>query len=370
MKIVLVNTHLDPVSGGGYAHRTFALANELKRAGHHVVLVATDYMFGDAARQATLGFETIVFRCVWPRFFVPLLNRNSLNEILNGAGLVHLMGHWSVLNVQIAKAARGLGIHYVVCPAGALPPIGRSKSIKSVFHAAYGKSMIEGARYIIAITEKERQELAEFGIPADQVRVIPNGIPRDYLSSVDPKPFRDAQRLGDTPYILFVGRLNEIKGPDILLEAYINVGLWQNGIRLVFAGPDEGMREKLERRAQAAGVREGVLFTGYIDNESKRQAYCGCLFLAVPSRSEAMSLVALEAAACGKPVMLTESCGFDEVATVGGGLVTPATAADVGVALQTMVAMSTEERQMAGAKLREYVTSQFTWPVLIKKLFS
>ncbi len=370
MKIVLVNTHLDPVTGGGYAHRTFALANELKRAGHHVVLVATDYMFGDSARQATQDFETIVFRCLWPRFFVPISNRTSLQTLLQGAGLVHLMGYWSILNVRVAQEARRLRIPYVICPAGALPPIGRSRLVKRVFHAVYGKSMLEGARHIIAITVKEKKELADFGVPFERIRVIPNGIPRAYSGEVDSQPFREAYGLGEAPYILFVGRLNDIKGPDILLEAYIGEKLGSQGIRLVFAGPDEGLQAKLKKRAVQAGLVDRVLFTGFIDNENKRRAYCGSLFLAVPSRSEAMSLVVLEAAACGKPVLLTDRCGFDEVGEVGGGMVTPATVAGIRVALQKMMAMSMEERQAAGAKLRDYVTQHFTWPALIQQLLA
>ncbi len=61
--------------------------------------------------------------------------------------------------------------------------------------------------------------------------------------------FRSRYRLGNDPFIMFIGRLNHIKGPDLLLQAFCNVRDKLNGYHLVFAGPDGGMLRELKHIA-------------------------------------------------------------------------------------------------------------------------
>ena len=343
MKIVLGNTHLDPSTGGGYAHRTFALAHALKELGHDVCLVATDYNFGPPALNETAGFNTVLLRTLVSRFFVPAFDQTQLDIALQNASLVHLMGHWSVLNIWLARHAKKQSIPYVVCPAGALPPFGRSKFIKALFHFLFGKRLLRDAAKVIAVTAKEAANLAAFGVPSEKILIVPNGVPEHFFAVTRSDEVRNQPTLSSAPYILFVGRLNPIKGPDLLLQAYLKSGLATRGIHLDLAGPDEGMKESLAYAAREAGVETSVHFLGFLDQQSKQRAYSGALFLAIPSRSEAMSLVALEAAAMGRPVLLTDCCGFDEVASIGGGLVVPVDANAISEALLKLTAFPPAE---------------------------
>lgn len=368
MKIALVNTHLDPRTGGGYAHRTFELARALRKLGHEVLLVATDYKFGPDAVSETKGYGTILFRTLMSRFFVPELNREQTNLALASVSLVHLMGYWSVLNVWLARKAVARGIPYVVCPAGALPPIGRSRLLKHLFHLLVGKRMIRDAKRVIAVTAKEAMELREFGVNGDKIDIVPNGVPEHFFAQANADGIRPKLGVGTAPYILFVGRLNPIKGPDLLLEAYLASDAPELGIHLVLAGPDEGLRNSLQKIANLARASGLVHFPGFLNQDEKQQAYAGCLFLAVPSRSEAMSLVALEAAAMGRPVLMTDCCGFDEVAEIGGGLVVPADSSKIALGIKSLLARPSAERDGMGTRLRDHVQSKYTWHELASSL--
>jgi glycosyltransferase involved in cell wall biosynthesis len=104
--------------------------------------------------------------------------------------------------------------------------------------------------------------------------------------------------------------------------------------------------------------------------ESERTAaYQRAIFLVVPSRAEAMSLVALECGAAGTPVLLTDRCGFDEVEAIGGGRVVPATVEGLRDGLNAMLNQRTTLAE-AGERLRAYVERNYAWPAIVKKLVS
>src|SRR5207244_3542166 len=131
--------------------------------------------------------------------------------------------------------------------------------------------------------------------------------------------------LREHPFILFVGRLNPIKGPDLLLEAFGRLRHELRNYRLVFAGPDEDMLSDLRLLAARFSIQDRVHFVGYLGGDDKARAYRAAELVVVPSRQEAMSIVILEAAITARPVLATDKCGLEEIETIGGGRAVPAT---------------------------------------------
>jgi glycosyltransferase involved in cell wall biosynthesis len=265
----------------------------------------------------------------------------------------------------VRRAARRLGKPWVVCPAGALPLYGRSKWLKRGYNAFGGRALVAQAAGWVAITRRETADFAPYGVEPHRVDVIPNGIePADYIQG-DPLAFRARLSLGAGRIVLFVGRLNAIKGPDLLLEAFLSRARSLGSVQLVFVGPDGGMRAELETRARAEGLAERVRFAGWLGGADKVAAYRAADLVVVPSRQEAMSLVALEAGACAKPVLLTDRCGFDEAGTSGGARIVGADARAIGAALAELL----ERGQLVqmGERLRNLVHSDFTWDAAVRR---
>jgi glycosyltransferase involved in cell wall biosynthesis len=161
-----------------------------------------------------------------------------------------------------------------------------------------------------------------------------------------------------------MGRLNPIKGPDLLLEAFCSIAHKHPELHLVFAGPDGGLLGSLQKMTQERGLADRVHFIGYIAGRDKVEAYRAADLLVIPSRQEAMSIVVLEAGIVGTPVLLTNRCGFDEVATVGGGQVVAATAIDLAAGLDSLLADRTALKAM-GERLQARVRQNFTWEVIV-----
>lgn len=362
MRVLSVNSLIGPVSGGGTAERTVQLARAMARSGMQVRVLATDA--GLRARPDVGRAELALLACANERFIIPRAN-GEIERSVAQSDVVHLCNHWTVLNLMVRRAARRLGKPYVVCPAGSLPLFGRSKWLKQAYNALGGRSLVEQASAWVAITRREAADFAAYGVDPRKVEVIPNGVePADYVAG-DPAGFRERFAPGASRIVLFVGRLNAIKGPDLLLAAFLSRAGSLASAHLVFVGPDGGMRAALEAGARAHPAGERVAFAGWLGGTDKVAAFRAADLVVIPSRQEAMSLVALEAGACGKPVLLTDRCGFDEAAASGGARVVAAQADALGEALAEL--MERAPLAQMGERLRRMVLAEYTWEAAVKR---
>jgi glycosyltransferase involved in cell wall biosynthesis len=367
MRVLNVNSLIDPVSGGGTTERTLQISKALYVAGYDVTVLGINVGLADRPSILPSGVQLILLRCLNDRFHIPLVSWSWLRKMVGTFDIIHMMGHWSLLNALVAQAARLEGIPYVVCPAGALPVFGRSSVLKRIYNFLLGRRLVRYASAWIAVTEDERLHFVDYGVAQEDVTVIPNGIsPDDYLDQQN-NVNAGAGLAWNVPYILFMGRLNPIKGPDLLLDAFVQVAQKWPDLQLVFSGPDGGMLGVLRERAALLGVESRVHFPGFMSGSNKISVYRNAKFLVIPSRSEAMSIVVLEAGACKIPVVLTDQCGFKSVQSVGGGLVVSPDASSIALALDRLLSAQAGELSRMGADLHNYVMASFTWSAIILK---
>jgi glycosyltransferase involved in cell wall biosynthesis len=267
MKILNVNTTIDPITGGGSAERTLQLSRALNRAGHQCVILTINTGLSPAYLQQCRdwGVEVVVLPSLWKRFYIPKPSQRLIEKLVAGADVVSLMNHWTFINALVYRSIKKFSKPYTVCPAGALPIFGRSKGLKKLYNHLIGRKMVVDANGHIAIAPNEIDQFKSYGVSPDKVSVIPNGIdPCDYPES-DGKKFRARYGIGDAPFILFLGRLNSIKGPDMLLEAFCMCSQDERmeKYHLVFAGPDGGMLNELRRMVKVSGERQSSFYRSY-----------------------------------------------------------------------------------------------------------
>jgi glycosyltransferase involved in cell wall biosynthesis len=183
-----------------------------------------------------------------------------------------------------------------------------------MFHVFLGRDFVRGARYLIATSERERQELLG-DVESSRVVIRRNGI------DLPEKPLTRGhfrRRWGipnDTKLILFLGRLVSKKSPDLLLKAFAqwrqNAPGEQDAV-LVMAGPEEGdgFLPRLKAMADQFKLKERVLFVGPLYDDDKWSAYRDADLFVLPSQNENFGNTAAEAAACGTPVIVTDRCGI------------------------------------------------------------
>lgn len=365
IRILNVNDTLDLKTGGGTAERTFQMSRFLARQGAfcEVLTIASEQL--DKQRiEALKPAKVSVLPCLWRRFNVPRWNWQTIRRAVEEADLIHLMGHWSVLNAMAYLAIRRAAKPYVVCPAGALPLFGRSKWLKRFYNLVIGNAIIANASGWIAVTEGEFPQFEAYGIPSSRVTVIPNGVSEEDFPVVDAFEFKRRYGLPDAPMILFMGRLNLIKGPDLLLQAFLSARQSFPEYHLVFAGPDGGMLADLRETVERAGASGIVHFPGYLGGADKSAAYRMASLLVVPSRQEAMSIVAIEAGICGVPALLTDQCGFEKIRSLDARLEVPASVAGIADGLTGLLA-EPEVLQKLSPLWSSFVERNYSWEALV-----
>jgi len=367
LKILHVSDAIDPSLGGGTAERTFQLALALHRANVDCTVLCTELGLGNKRKAELQGIELIAVPTLLRRFLTPLISYRRMKALVADADVIHVTGHWSVLGAMVCLIALKLGRPYVYCPAGSLRIFGRSAILKRVYNWTVGERIVRGAARCLAVTNLEREQFTEYGVDASRVELLPNGVHYSAQATVNPRAFRETYGLEDGQIILFLGRLSPIKGPDLLLAAFAKIAEKLGGAHLVFAGPDGELSGQLRDSVMAAGLSGRVSFTGFLAGQEKQDALAAASLLVVPSRQEAMSLVALEAGLCGTPVLLTDQCGFDEVQALDGGRVVAVDAVAIAEGISIML-QDPHRLAAQGQHLREAVLSSYTWDGLTQQL--
>jgi glycosyltransferase involved in cell wall biosynthesis len=356
MNVLMVNMALDAATGGGTAARTLQSARALTEIGVHCRIATTGR--GTDHWPDVPGVEVVRLRAGGGRFRVPIAGFHVLQGAVTDADVVLLVNHWTSINVAAYRATRRSRKPYVVSPAGALSLTGRSRRLKMFYDRAYGRRIIRDAAGHIAVTADEARQFEPYGIAAERVTVVPNGMPSEPPG--DPGRFRSSVGVGDAPFLLFLGRLAPIKGPDLLVRAFGRVAASCPGWHLIVAGPDDGMQHELEGLLGRVDLRARVHLVGFLDARGKSDAIAASDVVVVPSRREAMSIVVLEAAALGRPAIVTDACGIPDVATSGGGWVVPPSEDDLAAAIRAATADRAALRTK-GAVWKRYASERYSW---------
>lgn len=356
---------IDPVTGGGTAERTIQMAKHLTKAGIQASILTSDIGMHHDLMKNLAGIDVKVLPCLLPRFYIPRFDYRELKKIISGSDIVHLMNHWTLINAIVSMICIKMGKPYVVCPAGALPIYGRSRMLKKIYNALIGTKMIQKASRHIAIPDQEADQFLDYGIKPQSVDVIPNGIEPADFEAIDDRSFRLKHGLGNRPFVLFMGRLNIIKGPDLLLHALARIKTSLPDHHFVFAGPNGGMLSVLEDVTRQHGIEDRVHFIGYVGGEEKSWAYHAAELLVVPSRQEAMSIVAIEAGIAGTPVLMTDVCGFNQIDAIGAGIIVEPTIDGIQKGLAAL--KDSEKLKAMGRRLKAHILENYTWDSVIQK---
>ncbi len=160
---------------------------------------------------------------------------------------------------------------------------------------------------ILASCPAEADQLVElYGAPRERIEIVAPGVHHAFFSPGDRRGARQALGLGDHPVLLFVGRIQPLKGVDVAIEA-LAASHHHDAQLVIVGGPSgaEGDLEAAHARALVAhhGLDARVHFVEPQPHHLLSTYYRAADLCIVPSRSESFGLVALEAAACGTPVV-------------------------------------------------------------------
>ena len=179
----------------------------------------------------------------------------------------------------------------------------------------------EADRIVVASRDEQELLVRHYGADAGHIAVVPCGVNLDLFQPIDKEDAREQLGLRDDDRILlFVGRIEPLKGVDILLGAAAQVEAESDCFVLIIGGDSaaqDGEMAHLRLLASELGISERVNFLGAVDHEKLPLFYSAADVCVVPSFYESFGLVALEAMACGTPVVASRVGGL--TATVRDG---------------------------------------------------
>jgi len=231
------------------------------------------------------------------------------------------------------------------------------------------REAIATADRIIAFSDGERDDLVRlYGANRDRVEVIPCGVELDLFRPMDKGKARGELGLDDTKVLLFAGRIQPLKGLDILLKAVACLDPSDLCLLIVGGDGEGGEVARLRSLAGELGIAEKVVFLGAVEHERMPLFYNAANVCVVPSYHESFCLVAIEALACGTPVVASRVGGLATTIRHGetGYLIAELSAGAFARRLQLLLDDEELQRRM-GAAARAWV-AKYSWSAVVDRV--
>jgi len=271
------------------------------------------------------------------------------------------------------------GPHYTMPERAALPRVVTIHDLSLVEHpswhepakvAFFGRALRVAATRadaIVAVSASTADRLQALLAPRSAVHVIHHGVDHTRFRPLTPDDHDGAaldraarRRIGAVePYVAFVGTLEPRKDVPTLIRAFDRVAGARPDLSLVLAGGRGWGIDAIEAAIEAAGHRGRVHMAGYVSEEEKAALLRGAAAVAYPSLEEGFGLPALEALACGAPLVTTSGSAMAEVTGGAALLVAPGDVDALAEAMDATLAGGAEvERRRA---LGFDVAARYTW---------
>ena len=300
----------------GVGQVVYELAQRQAREGHEIHVFTSDWdkykriktkeeiIEGIHVHRCYHYFHAVNFVSFWPSVFFKLLNYNF--DVIHS----HIPGHaHAILAGFAAKIKKIRHIHTTHCPwtegyrskFGILMDfISKKTYIPILFNLTYK---------IVAITPWEIKFLLKYGTKKEKINVIPNGMSDVLYKKVKNNDFR--KRIGISEkdkLVLFFGRLNPTKGVDKLVKTAKEIIKERKNVYFVFRGPDEGMKNIVEKASREN--KNIILVKETRDKEEVVKTYQSADVYVMPSYREGLPLSIFEAFASGLPVVASPVNGI------------------------------------------------------------
>jgi glycosyltransferase involved in cell wall biosynthesis len=291
---------------GGSSKVVHDMAVRQQQEGFDVCIISIDKA-GHKPYLAIEGVEILLLKAHFLAKVFPLFSVELFKILKNRAfDCIHLHGIWnfSLLAVYIL----GISKKCILTIHGCLNPFTfKAKSFKrALFTYSFQKKCLQKINVIHVFHAKEKQYVVDYlGFEHKNIKIIPNGIDLKNTEVFDNQRFK-------TKNVLYLSRLDPIKGLDLLLPAFKIVLEKIPDAKLILAGPDFGMLNFVQNFIKTNNLDNSIKYVGVLTGIEKSKALNQANVFVLPSYSEGFSISVLEALNEGIPVVISEETGLSQ----------------------------------------------------------
>jgi glycosyltransferase involved in cell wall biosynthesis len=351
------------VAYGGPIWSTLGLTKGLARLGCDVRVLTTN-----ANAAETLSVDPLREHEVAPGVLVRYTRRPAvgpsflelvrlLPSFVRWADVIHLTAVYSFPTLPTLTAARVMKKPLVWATRGALQRWSGTRHTVAKAGWNLACRALHPPRMLLHVTAEQEAQDAMKRMPGVPTVLVPNGV--DVPSAVERRKEDGVLR------VLFLGRLDPIKGLENLFDAFSLIGdAFRWNLTIAGGGPADYTRT-LEDRASRLGLSQRTSFVGSVDDDARRTLFSQSDVLVLSSHSENFGMVVLEALAHGVPVIASKGTPWEELVRVGCGLWVENAPTELAAALRSARTLPLEEM---GAKGRQHVERNYSWDAVCSKM--
>jgi len=376
MKVLNVIPYFSPIYGGPPQIVKY-LSQAEAALGMEVDVVTTD-ADGDRALPVPLqtwqwaeGYRVQYFPRRWLRQYTisPALGQ-WLRCHVRDYDLVHLQNAFAYPVWSVYQACAEAGVPYIRTPQGMLEPrvLAQKRWKKQLFLEAIERRSFKAAALVQALTHHEAKGIRQLGLDGP-IQVIPNGIARSHIEQPgNPDEFwQTFPHLKGKPLILYLARIDPLKGLDVLVKALGLLHPQMPEAHLVIAGSDlVGYQPTIEQLLGEVGCPAAATFTGLLTGSLKHAALAAASVYVSPSQSEGFSVSVLEAMGSGLPVVITTGCHFPEAAQAEAAIEVPVEVEAIAHALLHCLQNPHWAKAM-GDRAQHLICHHYTWDAIARQ---
>ncbi|MGN0105006.1 glycosyltransferase [Methanobrevibacter ruminantium] len=306
----------------------------------------------------------------------PLAAPFKIRKDIKDYDIVHIHEHRQTLAIIASYFARKNNIPYIVQAHGSVLPFFQKEGLKNLFDKVFGFKILHNASCVFALTEVEKEQYLKMGVDEERIEIVPLGINlEEYENLPSFGKFRSKFNIAENDkLILFVGRIHEIKGLGLLIDAFndlINQNYEKNSledtgghsIKLAIVGPDDGYLTELEDKIKEYSLEENVIITGPLYKEEKQEALVDCDLFVMPSKYESFTTSGLEAMACSKPLVLTKNNHIHDWVDGNVGLACEDNKDSLREAIEKVL-FDEELSQIFAENGRKLINEKYNWDII------
>lgn len=319
---------------GGPVNTAYELGKELIQRGHQVNIYCTDVSNWEnkrvtKKRDIIQGMKVYYFRNINNKLaskyklFLPFEMRKYIHSEIEKLDIIHIQDVYTIITFWIHNSIKNKRKPLFMTPFGGLTPLVQDKYY--LFRKLINKLVIKQLKYadlVFAQTVEEKEILEKYGL--SNVEILENGINHKQFQNLPPKNiFRKKYNFSnDDLIILYLGRINQIKGLKYLIEAFSYLNNKKN-IKLVIIGPDDNYLDKLLNLIKKSRLKSIVKILGFVPKHEKIEALAGSDIFCLPSNYDCCPNSMLEALASGLPVITTNTNGLAYLLEEQAGIIIP-----------------------------------------------